>query len=76
MLILNLVQAKKKDGYEATATQPNRTANRPNYANDGAGGGNDDDDDDDPYATDGDSDADYDAPSSPDSDDMPGFRNM
>lgn len=61
---------KNKAGYEATATEPNQPENRPNFAN------ADTDDEDDPYHTDGDSDADYDGYSSPDSDDMPGFRNM
>lgn len=65
---------KNKAGYEATATEPNQTANRPNYAN--RANGDDDDEEEDPYQTDGDSDADYDGYSSPDSDDMPGFRNM
>lgn len=63
---------KKKAGYEATATVPNQTANRPNHANNG----DDDDEEEDPFHTDEDSDPDYDGYSSPDSDDVPGFRNM
>lgn len=76
MFFLYLVRPgddKKKAGYEATATEPNQTANRPNYANNG-GGDDDDDEEEDPYQTDGDSDADYNGGYS--SDDMPGFRNM
>lgn len=62
-----LVQDKKKDGFEATAKEPKRKTNTPNYAN--QPNGDDDDEEEDPFASDGDSDPDFNGDTTPESDD-------